>query len=98
MAAIEENSENKMASTGVPFGRILRYLLYKTKWLPVRHVEAFSFGKTVHKFNDDVNASARNASPVFWQYKCMYSYITKVSILYICLSIYNAKGLIKQHC
>ena len=48
---------------------------------------SLSFGKTVHKFTDHINASARNALQILWQCKCKYSYTSVVSILYIYVSL-----------
>ena len=73
----------------VKLKRNLYYVNYWTEaeWSPVQRVEAFSFGKTVHKFTDHINASARNALQILWQCKCKYSYTSVVSILYIYVSL-----------
>ena len=82
--ATEDYGGTKVASNGMPSGRILRNLLDRNGMaacMYVPRVKAPFFGKVVSKVAPNINASVCSALSTLCQYKIKYSYTAVAFIL-----------------
>ena len=87
-AAILRDGGAKTTNNCSLSGRILRILLGRNGVATLGSSGNLFFERTFRNWGANINSSARNTSPIPWQYRCKCSYTTLLHILMISLCIY----------